>query len=128
MHQLKKEIISSAVSGIVESQPDAIKQQYRFSPDFIGFSGHFPGNPILPAIVQIMMALISTEKYKGCRLEAAGVEKAKFHIPIQPDQEIEVECCQRPVGDQSGCDARLSVSAGLAASFRISFSVKEDGK
>ena len=128
MNKIKKEIISSATSGIEESQPGTIKQRYRFSPDFIGFSGHFPGNPILPAFVQIMMALTLTEKYKGHPLKAAGVEKAKFRIPIQPDQEIEVACRQQTAGKLTGCDARLTVSEGLAASFRISFFVKEDGQ
>ena len=113
MNKIKKEIISSAVSRIEKSEADTIKQRYRFSPDFIGFAGHFPGNPILPAFVQILMALTLTEGHKGCR-------------PLQPDQEIEVACRQRTAGELSGCDARLSVSEGLAASFRISFSVKED--
>jgi len=128
MNKIKKEIILSATSGIEESQPDTIKQRYRFSHDFIGFSGHFPGNPILPAVVQILMALTLTEKYKGYPLKAASVEKAKFRIPLQPDQEIEVACRQRSVGKLTGCDARLSISEGLAASFRISFFVKEDGQ
>jgi 3-hydroxyacyl-[acyl-carrier-protein] dehydratase len=128
MNKIKKEIILSATSGIEESPPDTIKQRYRFSPDFIGFSGHFPGNPILPAFVQILMALTLTEKYKGYPLKAASVEKAKFRIPLQPDQEIEVACRQRSVGKLTGCDARLSVSEGLAASFRISFFVKENGQ
>jgi len=128
MNKIKKEIISSATSGIEESPPDTIKQRYRFSPDFIGFSGHFPGNPILPAFVQILMALTLTENYKGCPLKAAGVEKAKFRIPLQPDQEIEVSCRQRTADKLTGCDARLTVSEGLAASFRISFFAKENGQ
>jgi 3-hydroxyacyl-[acyl-carrier-protein] dehydratase len=128
MNKIKKEIISSAVGRIEKSETDTIKQRYRFSPDFIGFAGHFPGNPILPAFVQILMALTLTEKHKGCRLKAASVEKAKFRIPLHPDQEIEIECRQRSVGGLSGCDARLTVAEGLAASFRISFSVKEDGQ
>lgn len=128
MNQLKTEIISSAVSGIEESQPDTIKQRYRFSPDFIGFSGHFPGNPILPAFVQILMALTLIERHRGCRFEATSVEKAKFRIPLQPDQIIEVACRQRAGGDLSGCEARLSVPDGLAASFRISFFEKVNSK
>ena len=128
MNKIRKEIISSATSSVEESQPGTIKQRYRFRPDFIGFSGHFPGNPILPAFVQILTALTLTEIYKGRPLKAASVEKAKFRIPLQPDQEIEVACRQRAVGKLSGCDARLTVSEGLAASFRISFSVKEDGQ
>ena len=128
MNKIRKAIILSATSGIEESQPGMIKQRYRFGPDFIGFSGHFPGNPILPAFVQILTALTLTERYKGRPLKAASVEKAKFRIPLQPDQEIEVACRQLTVGKLTGCDARLTVSEGLAASFRISFFVKEDSQ
>ena len=128
MNQLRAEIISSAVSRIEELQLDTIQQRYRFSPDFIGFCGHFPGNPILPAFVQILVALTLTERHRGCRFEAASVEKAKFRIPLQPDQIIEVACRHRPGGDLSGCEARLSVPDGLAASFRIHFYEKENGK
>ena len=128
MNKIRKEIISSATSSVEETQPGTIKQRYRFRPDFIGFSGHFPGNPILPAFVQILTALTLTEIYKGRPLKAASVEKAKFRIPLQPDQEIEVACRQLPAGKLTGCDARLTVSEGLAASFRISFFVKEDSQ
>jgi 3-hydroxyacyl-[acyl-carrier-protein] dehydratase len=128
MNKMRKEIILSATSGVEESQPGMIKQRYRFRPDFIGFSGHFPGNPILPAFVQILTALTLTEIYKGRPLKAASVEKAKFRIPLQPEQEIEVACRQLTVGKLTGCDARLTVSEGLAASFRISFLVKEDSQ
>lgn len=128
MNKIRKEIISSATSSVEESQPGTIKQRYRFRPDFIGFSGHFPGNPILPAFVQILTALTLTEIYKGRPLKAASVEKAKFRIPLQPNQEIEVACCQLTVGKLTGCDARLTVSEGLAASFRISFFGEEDSQ
>jgi 3-hydroxyacyl-[acyl-carrier-protein] dehydratase len=128
MNKLKQEIVDSAVSEIEESQMDTIKQRFRFSHDFIGFAGHFPGNPILPALVQILIGMTLTENHKGCRLEVASVEKAKFHIPLIPEKEIEVECCQRTIGELLSYDVRLLVSEGLAAAYRISFSVREDGK
>jgi len=128
MHDLKQAIITSAVGRIEELPADTIKQRYRFAPDFIGFSGHFPGYPILPAFIQILMALTVIEQHRDCRLQVSSVEKAKFHIPLRPDQEIEVECQQREVGNLPGCAARLRVPDGLASSFRITFNEKEDGR
>ena len=126
MHELKRAIITSAVSRIEESENNTVKQRYRFAPDFIGFSGHFPGYPILPAFIQILMALVVIEQHRDCRLLVSSVEKAKFHIPLRPDQEIEVECQQQKIGNMPGCAARLVVSDGLASSFRIAFNAKED--
>lgn len=128
MNRLTKEIISSAVSRIEATGVDTIKQRYRFGPDFIGFKGHFPGNPILPAIVQIRIAMTMIEKHKGYRLVLAGVEKAKFQMPLLPDQEIEVACRQQTGSELQKFNVRLLVSERLAASYWISFSGRDHGK
>ena len=127
MNKLKQEIITSAVVDIQESQTGSIKQGYRFKSDFIGFSGHFPGYPITQAFSEMLMAVNLIEQHKGCRLQVATMEKAKFHIPLRPDQELEVECQPQQVGKMRGIAVRLSVSEGLASSFRISFVVGGDG-
>ena len=121
MNKIKREIIASAVGQIVKTEQDSVKRYYRFGPDFIGFSGHFPGNPILPAFVQILTGLTLAEEHKGCFLELESIEKAKFSIPLYPDQKIEVECRYREEKGRYICDARLSVAEGLASSFRITF-------
>lgn len=128
MHALQQAITTSALGRIEESPAGALKQRFRFTADFVGFSGHFPGYPILAAFIQILMALTVIEQHRDCGLQVSTVEKAKFHIPLRPDQEIEVECQLREVGNAPGCAARLSVSEGLASSFRISFIEKEDGR
>ena len=47
--------IRAAAVGDIERRADgSIRQRYVFNADFPGFSGHFPGRPILPAVVQIM--------------------------------------------------------------------------
>jgi 3-hydroxymyristoyl/3-hydroxydecanoyl-(acyl carrier protein) dehydratase len=74
------------------------------------------------------MGMTLTENHKGCHLELASVEKAKFHIPLLPEKEIEVECRQRTIGELWSYDVRLLVSEGLAAFYRISFFLRENGK
>jgi 3-hydroxyacyl-[acyl-carrier-protein] dehydratase len=127
MNRLKQEIISSAVSGVEALKTGAVKQQYRFSPDFVGFSGHFPGYPILPAFIQILMAVNLIEQHLGSRLKIATVEKAKFHKPLGPDQNIEVECQQQQMGKIPVWTARISISEGLASGFKIACMEKEEG-
>jgi len=110
---------------VTEERGTATKR-YRFSNDFIGFSGHFPGYPILPAFIQIMMACTLVEELKGRALELATIEKAKFLIEIGPEQEILVRIRERTIGARPGCEARLVVNDEVAASFRMSFE-EEDG-
>jgi 3-hydroxyacyl-[acyl-carrier-protein] dehydratase len=126
MNKLRQAIVSSAIGQSTQDATRVVTRCYRFKPDFIGFQGHFPGYPILPAFVQILTAITTIEEHKKCRLELATVEKAKFHIALHPDLEIEVTCAQRQVHDKSICEASLSVSKGLASSFRFSFAEMRD--
>jgi 3-hydroxyacyl-[acyl-carrier-protein] dehydratase len=126
MNRVKQEIVSSAIDEIKVTAPGTINRRYCFNRDFIGFSGHFPGLPILPAFVQVLTALTLAEEQSGYPLELAGVENAKFHIELCPGQEIKVECEEKPVRGKPGCEARLVVAEGLASIFRLSFVEKKD--
>ena len=126
MNKLRQAIVSSAIGKNMQDETNVVTRHYRFKRDFIGFRGHFPSYPILPAFVQILTAITLIEEHKKCRLELATVEKAKFHLTLPPDLEIEVSCAQRQVHDKSICEARLNVSEGLASSFRFSFTEKRD--
>lgn len=126
MNRVKQEIVSSAVDGIKITAPGTINRCYCFNQDFIGFAGHFPGYPILPAFVQILTALTLAEEQRGYPLKLASVENAKFHIQLRPGQEINVECTEKLVRGKPGCEARLMVAEGLASLFRMSFVEKGD--
>lgn len=62
---------------------------FCFPADFVGFAGHFPDRPILPAIVQIcMVRLFWNDVFSS--VDALDVLSAKFLKPILPDQKIMV--------------------------------------
>ena len=124
MNKLRQAIVSSAIGKKAEDETNVVTRRYRFKPNFIGFQGHFPGYPILPAFVQILTAITIIEEHKKCHLELATVEKAKFHLPLHPDREIEVKCTQLQVQDKSIYETRLTVAEGLASSFRFTFAEK----
>jgi 3-hydroxyacyl-[acyl-carrier-protein] dehydratase len=126
VNEIKRAILSSAVSPMVVEVGVSATKRYRFSNDFIGFSGHFPGYPILPAFVQIMMACTLAEELKGRTLEPATIEKAKFLLEIKPEQEILVRISERMIGTRPGFEARLVVNDQVAASFRMSFEGEEE--
>jgi len=126
MNKLRQAILSSAIGEKSQDNTGAVTHRYCFRSDFIGFRGHFPGYPILPALVQILAAIITLEDHIQCRLKLISVEKAKFHLPLHPDHEIEVMCAPRELHGQSICEARLTVAEGLASSFRFTFDKKRD--
>jgi len=121
MNKLRKAIIASAIGNPIQGEGNALTRRYLFKPDFVGFRGHFPGFPILPAFIQILTVITLVEEKHNFRLDLASVEKAKFHLPLHPNLEIEVACSLRQTGDKSTCEARLTVAEGLASSFRFTF-------
>ncbi len=121
MNKVKRAIVSSAIDAMQVTEADTVTRHYCFSPDFIGFSGHFPGYPILPAFVQVLTALSLAEEKKGCSLKLGSVENAKFLIPLRPCQEIVVQCRERLIRENAGCEVRITLLEELAASFQLTF-------
>lgn len=64
---------------------------FSFLPDFIGFDGHFPGKPILPAMVQLMAGHVACCQAHARTLKVIKIGKAKFVKPVLPNQEIELK-------------------------------------
>jgi 3-hydroxymyristoyl/3-hydroxydecanoyl-(acyl carrier protein) dehydratase len=52
--------------------------------DHPAFRGHFPGRPILPAVVLLAEALAAVEASSGRGAEAWIVSSAKFVEPVAP--------------------------------------------
>jgi 3-hydroxyacyl-[acyl-carrier-protein] dehydratase len=119
MNRLKKAIVEAAMGRVEVVEPGRASRRYCFSDHFIGFSGHFPGYPILPAFVQVLMGLTVIEEWKGRPFQLFSLEKAKFHIELKPDWEIVVQCREYEVKGKPAMEVKLSVAQGLAASFTV---------
>jgi 3-hydroxymyristoyl/3-hydroxydecanoyl-(acyl carrier protein) dehydratase len=61
------------------------EKTYIFPLDFLGFQGHFPGNPILPGIIQIMMARQAITEQMERKFEVAKVTRSKYMKVITPE-------------------------------------------
>ncbi len=92
----------------------------RFDADFPGFSGHFPGRPLLPAVVQVMAALqVAAGAWNDISAEAVSVEKAKFLLPVVPGEEVEIHCQRVPARPGPCVSARLFVRGEAVSSFLV---------
>ena len=61
------------------------ERTYVFGSDFTGFQGHFPGTPILPAIIQIMTVRHAIVEQMEKELQVTQVARTKFMKTITPD-------------------------------------------
>ncbi len=62
----------------------------RFPADFPGFQGHFPGNPILPAIVQLATVRFLADWSLGFCTRPTLHQKIKFKGAIRPEEPVHV--------------------------------------
>jgi len=119
--------IRAAAIGEIERRADgSVRQRYVFNADFPGFSGHFPGRPILPAVLQIMAANQLVEAATEQRLLSAAIERAKFLQPIVPGAVVEITCRRLP-GAADLWEARIDSDSQAAASFYLTLRVPAAG-
>ena len=119
MSVLRKGIDASAMESLAGNGGETGARRYRFGPGFIGFSGHFPGNPVLPAIVQIRAVVSLAEEESGKMLRLAAVRSAKFLAPIRPDEDVWIRVRRRVDSGMDICDATLSVAGKTVAAFQL---------
>ena len=99
---------------------------FRPGADFTGFRGHFPGHPILPAFVQLMMAECAVRLRSRRPWSLRRVERGKFLKPIGPNEPVTVCWQEQPRGDGLRCSFALRVGAEKVAVFTMELAVEED--
>lgn len=119
MNKIMQEIEAALISAVETDDSGVIEARYRFTDQFCGFGGHFPGHPILPAIVEILTVVSLASKQAGCRQRLIGVEDAKFLVPVTPNQEILVRCHQRTIKGKLLFDGQLTVAGKTTATMLL---------
>ena len=62
----------------------------RYPPESPWFDGHFPGDPTLPGIAQLEMALDTIRLAGKPNLSAAGFRRVRFKRMIRPGEKLEI--------------------------------------
>lgn len=78
------------MAGPLEAQDGGWSQVYTLQPDFPGFDGHFPGQPIVPGVVQVQMAMRVIAQARGKTPVLREIIQTKFKAPVGPLQAVRV--------------------------------------
>ncbi|MBN1905682.1 MAG: hypothetical protein JW927_11350 [Deltaproteobacteria bacterium] len=111
---------SSAKPAQIKSQWE-ISNSYCFNNSFLGFSGHFPGYPILPAVMQLLLAQLLIEEQKGHKIEVISIEKAKFLSEIRPNDPVTVICTNADTDNGQRSKVKIVSGDRAVSSFTICF-------
>lgn len=83
-------IEKSCVTWQIEENEGKAEAVFWFDDDFDGFKGHFPGMPILPAVVQLVMVRVIAQLALGTVLKPVHYSNTKFKGIIQPREKLTV--------------------------------------
>ncbi len=95
------------------------------------FAGHFPGEPVMPGVLQIealaqlgAIAMLSLPENKGKIGFLGGVDKAKFRGKVVPGDKLDLECeivkVKGPIGVG---EATASVNGKMVCRAEITFMI-----
>jgi len=77
--------IETCMSGFESDGTGCLSACFTFPPDFLGFQGHFPGNPVLPGVCMVQAVMVMAGKWSGTPLELKNIVTAKWFMPAGPD-------------------------------------------
>ena len=82
MSIVSPEIVSESVDS------DRAEFDIRVPPDLVYLQGHFPGEPVLPGVVQVHWAIELASQHFDLNPDFTAIEGLKFHRVIGPETQL----------------------------------------
>jgi len=79
-----------SVRQIRRPDPSRVEAEVEVDADSPWFSGHFPGDPILPGIAQLGMVLDTLQEFGQGVYRISEIKKARFKQMIRPNDPITI--------------------------------------
>ena len=90
-----------SILGLQASDDDKMILDAEVLPDSPWFDGHFPGNPTLPGIAQLEMAIDAIRLVSKRNLSVTGFRKIRFKRVIRPGEKLKIIATPRKSQERS---------------------------
>ena len=114
----------------IEIDQDGIAHaKYRIKEDEFFCRGHFPGNPIVPGVIQCEImaqscAIMVKDDIPGNLTLYAGIDKVRFKNPVKPGDVCEITAkLNEKKGPLYFCSAKLEVGGKLCCKGELTFAL-----
>ncbi|NDV23253.1 3-hydroxyacyl-ACP dehydratase FabZ family protein [Desulfovibrio sp. JC022] len=116
----------SKSSTVLEKSETGYTRSYVFKKSFPGFDGHFPGNPILPGVIQTLLGQLSAaealeHEYPAEKITLQSVTRCKFLRPVKPMETLELSFSLKTKGLNHIAICSLTVDGETAATYQLIF-------
>ena len=129
MSRLVREI-AQCMCGLTEAEGGELTAGFLFPAAFIGFQGHFPERPVLPAACKIQAAIAVLEAWGRGEVRLDEIISGKFVAPVTCGEEVVVRCLVATEdGNRGVVNASVSRGGESVAKFklRVTFEDEERG-
>ena len=120
------------VDSVAAIEPgESVSARYRVTGDEAFLAGHFPGNPVLPGVIQLealaqagAIALLADARYAGRLPLFGGVERVRFRRIVRPGDELALDVTLERLSGRGGWGAgRATVGGAVACEARLFFAI-----
>ena len=111
--------VTSALKETLSPEEGVLEAVFIFDEGLDLFKGHFPGNALVPGILQIEMVRQVARKALGKALVIREVSKAKFAGPVRPGERVSVTVRLVGDADEFKAAAKLSVDGEVKSNIML---------
>lgn len=121
---LRQAIVACAQSPVTTAG-EGYQWELLFPEDFVGFDGHFPGHPVLPAFIQILVTQCALQQRTGQAWALRRVKRAKFMKTVTPHQTVILTWKEKDIEEGLQGSFTLCVGDVKVASFNALYTPEE---
>ncbi|MFA5417985.1 MAG: hydroxymyristoyl-ACP dehydratase [Bacteroidales bacterium] len=98
-----------------------------FNPDHEVYLGHFPGQPVVPGVIQLQIVKELLEQHLKRQLQLVSMSQAKFLMIIVPDKQVALISISYKQTDEGSfqVDASISTNRQTATKLKAIYCLSE---